>query len=97
MNTKIKQLNFDGKVLYYELERQYITLTHFYKTTVTVPAFKILGFTIQKEMIVGGGKLFTIHGNIESPLRSKLEVRKLIQDQFDILERRSEIEAGIII
>lgn len=107
IDTKLKPLDFDGKMLYYWVEFKYHPygdweITHFYftndksKIEWKLPGLQFLGFTDTKR-VPSNKEVFELDYDIESFFYTKKQVRKDIQRKMDLVERVKEIAKGQII
>lgn len=97
----MKTLNFNGRELQYELILQEGDVhdwysSRFYEGTITTTRKKYLLFG---EIITETNPkpIFELMVNIESPHKTKAEIRALISRQLELLDRSGEIERGEII
>jgi hypothetical protein len=98
----MKELDFDGRLFLYDIVShdcgEYgagtCYTTDFYDTEEIITErkkFILFGPIVQE---ISYKKLFTVNFSIESEHRTKKEVRKHIQHEVDLMNRREEIKRG---
>ena len=99
--SKMKTINVNGRIFEYEIFSEYNECytyywTEFYEGSklITRKKYWVFGKIISEYV---PNYMFTLDFNIESPNYTKNEVRKKIERQIELLNRKKEIEKSEII
>lgn len=95
-NISINGREFQYERCYHESEYGESTWYNFYEgyTTTTYKKYLFFGETIT---IKNPKLVFTVYQNIESERLTKLEVRRILEKEIELLERKEEINRGELI